>query len=168
MNRKSLSLMTGVALTALMTGAPSAFAQVPIVQGVTGTPITNSGAVTGTAADSVNTSGAISGLLSGASIGSTGVVASVGVLSNNTAFGSGSNLDLPSGGITSIGQVTSNSGAITRPAATITVGTAGASSISGVGASASISSTGSVASVGIQNIETADLWQIQIQQDHPR
>ena len=80
MKMKSISLMTGVAVAALVFGAPGAFAQVAITQGTAVTPITNSAAVTGTAADSITTSGAISGLLSGASIGSTGVVASVGVL----------------------------------------------------------------------------------------
>ena len=80
MKMKSISLMTGVAVAALVFGAPGAFAQVAITQGTAVTPITNSAAVTGTAADSITTSGAISGLLSGASIGSTGVDAAVGVL----------------------------------------------------------------------------------------
>ena len=65
MKMKSISLMTGVAVAALVFGAPGAFAQVAITQGTAVTPITNSAAVTGTAADSITTSGAISGLLSG-------------------------------------------------------------------------------------------------------
>ena len=81
MKKKSLYLMTGVAVAALVAGAPGAFAQVAVNQSATNnTSITNSGTVTTNAGN----------LGIGASLGvsASGAVASTSVSGINQAFNS--------------------------------------------------------------------------------
>ena len=144
MTRKSLYLMTGVAVTALVAAAPGAFAQA-IDQATTNYGTVNNNGATTTDPNTIGISfnGGTPGIGIGASasIGATGAVSSVSTTAVNQDF-----VSPPMGTITQ-GALNHGSGTVQNNG-TVTIGNGSTSA----GSSASVSASGAVAAVSIMGI----------------
>lgn len=143
MKMKSISLKAGVAVAALMIGAPAAFAQVAITQDSTnGATVSNFGA---TSADPNTIGISFNAAVPGMGIGASGSISASGAVSSVSATAINQDFITPT-----IGTVTQGAGntAAIGNTGTLTIGTGSTSA----GSSASVGATGAAAAVSITGI----------------
>jgi hypothetical protein len=148
------SLLTGVALAAIVAGTGGAFAQTVVKQGSANAAITNNADVTNSQTNSTvpgapNTQSSIS-FTGNAAVGSSAAVSASGAVAGASVSAVSTGFNGPDLGFDAVTQYSLNTGAITNTSAGIS-GHATAGTLA-AGSSASVSATGAAASLGVSAI----------------